>query len=753
MWLLAGVLLGLSLWAEHDRIEARERTLLAQQATVLHDNLGAQLEAISRTLDRLRDQMPQRPGRGGSDARFSGHLRIVADATPAVRGLHLLDASGRVYASSDARFLERELGQRDYFQAALGATSDQLIVARPSRGTFGDWVMVLGRSLRSPDGEFGGMLMAALKVHDFQTLLQSVRYAPDTRVSLNHGDGQSYMILGADADAEEVNLAQPDTAFTRHMATGDDASVQHGAPLPGYPDYILALRTVQPPMLHMDRPLVVGVGRPDQGIYRDWSAQAWAKLLVYVLVGLVVAWGLQWMQGRQDYLRDQARQLHAAQRERQEAQRRLAENLPGVVYQFQREPDGRCHYPYASPGVVDIYGVTPEQLSQDAAPALACTHPDDLPQRIKDIEESARTLRDWKSEYRVVLPERGERWISGQSRPQRLESGAVLWHGYIHDVTDIKRQALQLQETERLLQQLMNDMPVGLCMVDAQQRIYFRNRRFIEHFGYTEADVPSLHEWALHAYPDADYRQEVARLWGQAMTHARSRTGVIEAHSYRVTARNGTPHVMDIGGLLFGEHFLATFQDRTEQQAQSELLHRLAYVDGLTGIANRRKFDQALQAEWRRCRRSRKPLSVMLLDIDYFKQYNDHYGHQAGDACLQSVAKVLGDALARSHDLVARYGGEEFVCLLPECDAAGALYKARQLCRAVQALGLEHAGSKVAGTVTASIGVACQVPGGDNGPEALLQQADMHLYQAKAQGRNRAVGEVLARHGQGLGVH
>jgi PAS domain-containing protein len=176
--------------------------------------------------------------------------------------------------------------------------------------------------------------------------------------------------------------------------------------------------------------------------------------------------------------------------------------------------------------VTDIYGFAPEQLLPDAAPVFARASTPRTPKGQVNIQESARTLADWKSEYRVILPGIGERWLSGQARPQRLEGGAVLWHGYIHDVTDMKRRyPCSCRRPRRLLQQLINDMPVGLCMVDAQRRIYFRNRRFLEHFGYAEAEVPTLHEWALLAYPDGDYRQQAAHAWGQAMAGARAQGG------------------------------------------------------------------------------------------------------------------------------------------------------------------------------------------------------------------------------------
>lgn len=171
-------------------------------------------------------------------------------------------------------------------------------------------------------------------------------------------------------------------------------------------------------------------------------------------------------------------------------------------------------------------------------------------------------------------------------------------------------------------------------------------------------------------------------------------------------------------------------------KAQNELLRSLVFVDGLTGVANRRRFDEVLPAEWRRCRRSSTPLTLLMIDIDHFKRYNDHYGHPAGDACLQRVAATLKAHFSRSHDLVARYGGEEFVCLMPECDLAAGQRKAAELVAAVAALAIPHADSPTAGTVTLSIGIATVRPDCDGTPETLLATADSALYEAKAGGRN-----------------
>ncbi len=173
---------------------------------------------------------------------------------------------------------------------------------------------------------------------------------------------------------------------------------------------------------------------------------------------------------------------------------------------------------------------------------------------------------------------------------------------------------------------------------------------------------------------------------------------------------------------------------------QRQQLADLSSLDGLTGIDNRRTFDENLRHEWRRSRRSGQPLSLLLIDIDHFKQYNDHYGHPAGDACLRQVAAALSDGLTRPADRVARYGGEEFVCLLPETSIDGARQLAESLRRRVEALALPHAASAVSGHVTISLGVASRVARSGSSAAELVSQADACLYQAKSAGRNQVAG-------------
>jgi diguanylate cyclase (GGDEF)-like protein len=196
--------------------------------------------------------------------------------------------------------------------------------------------------------------------------------------------------------------------------------------------------------------------------------------------------------------------------------------------------------------------------------------------------------------------------------------------------------------------------------------------------------------------------------------------------------------------------FAVTFRDITERK-QSEVaiqkanqeLKRLAVTDGLTQVANRRQFDEYLNSEWQRLGRENATLALIVCDIDYFKLYNDTYGHQAGDECLRVIAKAISCAVKRPADLVARYGGEEFAVILPNTDELGATSVAQNIVEEIKQSKIIHSQSEVSKYVTLSIGIACTTPSSEYSPEVLFAAADKGLYEAKRQGRNRAVAKKL----------
>lgn len=181
-------------------------------------------------------------------------------------------------------------------------------------------------------------------------------------------------------------------------------------------------------------------------------------------------------------------------------------------------------------------------------------------------------------------------------------------------------------------------------------------------------------------------------------------------------------------------------KNHLELKRQHDMLTRLSSLDGLTGIANRRHFDTSLAQEWSRTVRSNGVISLVLMDVDHFKKYNDHYGHIAGDDCLKVIAGTLAASLTRSTDLVARFGGEEFACVLGNTGRDGAARLAEKMRIAVLALAIPHAGSENHAVVSLSFGVAAATPGiGEMHTADLLVEADRQLYLAKEAGRNRVM--------------
>jgi len=264
--------------------------------------------------------------------------------------------------------------------------------------------------------------------------------------------------------------------------------------------------------------------------------------------------------------------------------------------------------------------------------------------------------------------------------------------------------------------------------------------------GWRQDSWQSVQDWAERIHPE-DRQRTVD------FCIAQSQQGMDHEADYRALTPDGdyvwirdVVHVIRKADgsvdCLVGFMFDINERKRAEDkilQLQKEL-EALSYRDALTGIANRRMFDRFLDVEWGKARAAGEHLSLIMVDIDFFKQYNDRYGHPRGDACLQAVARVLDEGAARTRDLCARLGGEEFALLLPATDEAAALGVAERCQRLLARAALPHDASAVAAVVTCSMGVATLVPGAHDAPGHLVDLADSRLYQAKRNGRDRVVG-------------
>lgn len=178
-------------------------------------------------------------------------------------------------------------------------------------------------------------------------------------------------------------------------------------------------------------------------------------------------------------------------------------------------------------------------------------------------------------------------------------------------------------------------------------------------------------------------------------------------------------------------------KNHLELKKYRDLLENMSYLDGLTGLANRRYFNEMYDKEWRRALRHGEWLSVIMIDIDYFKKYNDFYGHLLGDDCLRLIGSALGNAMQRASDIVVRYGGEEFLAILPSTTPEGAMMLAEKVRTNIELLHIQHEHSRVSKYVTVSVGVASVIPNNVMIPNSLIGKADIELYRAKQQGRNR----------------
>ncbi|QOR66207.1 diguanylate cyclase [Cytobacillus suaedae] len=302
---------------------------------------------------------------------------------------------------------------------------------------------------------------------------------------------------------------------------------------------------------------------------------------------------------------------------------------------------------------------------------------------------------------------------------------------------------LGVHEKNQLLAKVIDATTQGVTITDADGTILYVNKAFMDITGYSENEVigqnPRLLKSGIHKA--SFYRH----LWTSLITKGywqgeiwnKNKLGEPYPEWLNITA------IRDRTGRV--ENYVAVFSDITElKKIEKELvevnesLSKLTNLDGLTGIANRRAFNEKLRNEWKRSRRSKSPLSLILLDIDHFKRFNDTYGHQQGDKCLKKVALVLEATATRSGDLVARYGGEEFAVILPDTAETGGRIIAEELRKNTEALQIPNEKSDVSPFVTISVGVSTYYPvNKELTYERFVELTDTALYESKTQGRNR----------------
>ncbi|MDT9001961.1 diguanylate cyclase [Paucibacter sp. APW11] len=359
------------------------------------------------------------------------------------------------------------------------------------------------------------------------------------------------------------------------------------------------------------------------------------------------------------------------------------------------------------------------------------------------IPEAQGREEAWIAERKTVRGQQREallqrvhdnKWLRIYER--RMPGGGIV--GVRMDVSDLVHEQQRLAASQAHLQALIHAATNAIVTLDTSGHMLEVNPACQHLFGFSAQEMQGAHLSMLigNAQTTAEQLQPEALLGRQREFSARHREG------HELTVQMNVAEVKTATTHLF-VCIITDFSDRKRQEMRlreaNALLARQSTTDGLTGVGNRRLFDQLLIQEWQRSARTGKPLALLLVDIDHFKQYNDHYGHVAGDDCLRRVASLLSACVGRSIESVCRYGGEEFVVLLVDTELEGAKVVAQRCLDSLRLAAIAHAASPVRPWVSLSIGVAACVADVQQRPQTLVQDADAALYQAKQAGRARMV--------------
>ncbi len=735
---------GMQLYMEHGRIQDSESERLLDVSRTVSNNISRQFEGLSAALDGLRDDY--RSGvLAANDSRSTRQLQLLAAGMPAVNSLVVINAQGSAVVADQPRLLGGDHTDADYFQLPKSRPDRYtLFVSRPSPDLLNGTTLFLSKNIFSDSGEFLGVVSAGLSEDFFSTIVRSALFAPDMRATLIHADGTVFLTVPRFDTARRRSLATPGSLFTRHMQGGLERDVLSGmGPVSGA-SRVIAYSNVRPPMLGLDKPVVLALSRDPSAMFSVWREQARYRTVVFLGVMLLAAGVRIWGHRRQ----------RALSTVREEAQQALDASAVRLEHALEGASLGLWEMNLRDGSLLfdargcAMLGYGPGDIASSLAAWTGLMHPAEREATMASFERYLTTGSEAGYEHEFRMRHRDGRWV------WLLARGKVARYGRSGRPAGIIGTAMDLSERKAREDELAR----ALLLMRHSGQLAKVGGWVLETHGsqltWTD-EVYRIHDLSPALQPDLSaaigfYAPEARALVALAMDKCRSEGApwdmeleIISAQGHRKWVHTQGEPVYEEGQLV---RIVGALQDVTERKrAVLELervntaLAKMSYTDALTALGNRRLFDDALAAEWNRAARSAEPLSILMIDIDYFKRYNDLYGHIAGDRCLQQVAMVLQGALHRIHEKAMRYGGEEFAILLPNTDLAGAEVVARRVLGSIAAADVCHDDSPLGPRVTVSVGAASCQPRAEAPPATLLREADQALYRAKEAGRGRVV--------------
>lgn len=750
----------------HDAIAtASDRALqiaqLAAEKQAVRFHEGQMLLDILRRMPELQNDAPRV---GCRDA-----VRRIARNYPQFSSIGVVNSAGELRCHSIADDV-RAVNERKIFDTIMAPAGPDLALGKYRIGVISRRPSIkLARPIVDDAGQRQGMVFVSFGTADIARIANSLAdngrrtvivYDREANVVIAHSGNNDRIIGTPFFDGGTISELQQNPAGGTFEAIGLSGSTEvfGAAPLP---------------IANNDR-LVVAVGIPRISALADAEASARNSLalavttisLIVLLAWLVGYWTqvrpirrlgriaervgsgdlaarttLEYWQAPEFRLLGQALDSMAAavaatQEKLKDSEMRyrwLAEHSADMVFKVDNELVRR----YVSPAALDILGYEPDELI--GSQPFSIVHPQDV-FRCRQVFQNLLG-DDSRAEIVMRVRHKDGHWVwvetELKSIKDEVNGNVVGIIGAMRDISERKEFEDTLAHSEARYRLLAENSADLVTMIDGYGKRTFVSPTSQELLGYSPDDL-------LGGSPlDVAHPDHVAELrdWLDAMQSG-STSGEIQ---YRARHKSGDYIWLEASGKPIGTGgLIISYRNIAKRKAAEEALEsanreleRIALIDGLTGLHNRRSFDTCMAKEFARCARAREPLSVLLVDVDHFKNYNDSYGHPAGDECLRWISATLDNSARRPADLAARYGGEELAIILPETPLEGALVVAEVFRGAVEALRMTHLGN-ACGVVTVSVGVATVRPDQFlDGPDDLIELADKALYEAKRGGRNR----------------
>lgn len=781
--LVVGCTIGYNLYTNYRTITRQEEQRLMVQAQVIASNMERQLEATSLVmqklvadLDHIRDQHHQE--------LTNRQLATLVEAMPGVRTLLFTDAAGTVQGSNRPELVGKNFQDRDYFRRPLSQPDPSVLyISPPFQSVLNVYLFNLTRMIAGPDGRFDGIITASIDPDYFTTLLQSVLYAPDMLTTINHGDGLRFMTIPHQDGQAGKNLAVPGSIFTHHMQSGRTASIITGTGYATGECRLAALLTVQPPQLRMDTPLVVIISRRPAAVIASWQKEALFQGALFMLFCIATIALFSILQKRQNLYKQQARKSKALVQLRYDllafaAEHTVEELLPYALDQICRLSDSSVGFYHLvdtnnqdlilqawSTRTLQEFCQTEGNKGMHYSLDQAGVWADCVASREPVIHNDYASLPHKKGlppGHAPVIRELVVPVIRDERIMAILGVGNKLTDYTLADAEEVKYLAdvtweihaahhaqEELARSRQQLADIFDFLPDATFVIDQSGTVVAWNKAMEQMSGVAKDAILGQGDLAYTVPFYGDRRPNLLTLLDNddaTLAHNYQNLVRKDKHLYAEVFCPALNHgagasvwavcapLYDAKGTRIGaiesiRDISAIKQLETELKQSNELLQNQARIDFLTGVYNRMMFDKLLHAEMQRACRYNEPMSLIMFDLDHFKQINDSLGHIIGDHVLKTVAGLVA-ARIRPQDVLCRWGGEEFMVLAPKDDELQATQLAEMLRELIEEHDFGH-GLRV----TASFGVTRHICG--ESVELFVNRVDTALYKSKNNGRNQ----------------